>query len=191
MEDRLELQLLLQEHTAKKIRIMYSQKSNCATLFPVSIFKNMWTIYIFPGSVHLFCCSQIGRPILGIYKDRSQIYECRNWDWGLAVFFLKNIFYQFSVQYLNSADRILWKLPVKIEGKKGFRKSQLHNLDTYRLELLIICVYEQFILYIKWQTVQTSDTEKKKQNRMNLGKYCIMYTEMYTSSRRDTNTVVF
>jgi hypothetical protein len=30
-------------------------------------------IYIFPGSVHIFPCSRIGRPIL-------EIYECRNWE---------------------------------------------------------------------------------------------------------------
>ncbi len=52
-------------HTAKQIRIMYSQKSNCAALFPVSILIHLWAIYIFPGSVHLFCCSKIDRPIRG------------------------------------------------------------------------------------------------------------------------------
>jgi hypothetical protein len=52
--------------TAKKIRIMYSQQSNCAALFPNSI------------SVHLFCCSQTGRLIVGIYIYESLSYGCRN-----------------------------------------------------------------------------------------------------------------
>ncbi len=36
---------------------------------PVSAFMYLWMIYIFPGSVCLFCFMQIGRPILGIYKS--------------------------------------------------------------------------------------------------------------------------
>jgi hypothetical protein len=47
--------------TKKKIRIMYSQKSNCAALFPISI------------SVHLFSCSQTGRLIVGIHKSLTDI----------------------------------------------------------------------------------------------------------------------
>jgi hypothetical protein len=43
-------------------------------------FIHLWAIYIFPGSVHLFFCSQIGRPMWWEYINRSQIYECRNWD---------------------------------------------------------------------------------------------------------------
>jgi hypothetical protein len=35
---------------------------------------------IFPRSAHLFSCSSICRPIPGIYINRSQKHECRNWD---------------------------------------------------------------------------------------------------------------
>ncbi len=39
-------------HTARKIRIMNSQKSNCATLCRISIFIHLWAIYVLSGSVH-------------------------------------------------------------------------------------------------------------------------------------------
>ncbi len=77
-------------------RFIYSQKWNYAawyfqnriTMFclPISTFMYLWAIYIFPGLVCLFCCSKIGRPILGIYH--SQIHECRNWERGCAASFL-------------------------------------------------------------------------------------------------------
>ncbi len=49
----------------------------------------LWAIYIFPGSVHIFSCSRISRPIVGIlYINRSQTHECVNWDSGCAIPFL-------------------------------------------------------------------------------------------------------
>ncbi len=33
-------------------------------------------------------CSEIGGPIVGIYINRSQIYECGNWEQGRSVSFL-------------------------------------------------------------------------------------------------------
>ncbi len=57
----------------------------------------LWAIYIFPGSIHLFCCSNIGRPILGIYKlltDRwigNKPAQIHFW----------NICFEFSVQCLS------------------------------------------------------------------------------------------
>jgi hypothetical protein len=75
---------------------MYSKKRNCAGLSPNPISTSMclWAIYIFPGSVHLFSCSRIGRPIVGIYAHiyRSQTHKCGNWDWGHAIPFSGNIF---------------------------------------------------------------------------------------------------
>ncbi len=41
--------------TVTKIWNKYSQKGNCAASIPIPTFIYLWTIYIFPGSVCLFC----------------------------------------------------------------------------------------------------------------------------------------
>ncbi len=75
--------------TIPKIRNKYAKKRNCAASVPISTFMRLSAIYIFPGSVCLFCCRKIcGPPILGIYKSRTDTHECRNWDWGRAIPFL-------------------------------------------------------------------------------------------------------
>jgi hypothetical protein len=52
---------------------MYSFSGNCAASVPNSKFMNLWAIYLFPGSVHIFGCSKIDRPVLEIYKSLTDM----------------------------------------------------------------------------------------------------------------------
>ena len=71
--------LLLIVCTFPKIQFMYSQKQNCVVSFPIPTFMYLWVIYIFPGSICLFCCSKIGVLFVGIYKSLKDTW-CRNWE---------------------------------------------------------------------------------------------------------------
>jgi hypothetical protein len=64
--------------TVPKIRNKYFQKWNCAASFQIPTSMYLWTIYIFPQSVHLHCCSKIGGQIV----NYSQIHEYGNWERG-------------------------------------------------------------------------------------------------------------
>ncbi len=78
---------------ATKIPFMYFFSGNCAASVPVFTFMCLWVIYIFPGSVHIFGCSKIDRPILE-YINLSQIYEWSNWETEHYNFFLSVYFYK-------------------------------------------------------------------------------------------------
>ncbi len=93
---------------------------HCAALFPIlqfCIFIHLWAIYVFPRSVHLFCCSQIGRLILGIYvhKNRSQIqvYEFRNGEQGRTVSFLWIFFLHIRHRILQGLNAPAYPASIK------------------------------------------------------------------------------
>ncbi len=76
-------------------------------------------ISIFPGSVHIFSCSRICRPIVRIHKSLTD-----TWMWTLGLWpwnsFSGNICFEFSVLCLCSAAHImfssrrkLFKLPIR------------------------------------------------------------------------------
>jgi hypothetical protein len=90
LETGLEGKIVVYSHTILNavISLQYTAKEG-----PVRIqYKCLVAIYVFPemklrglvisktGSVCLFCCSQIGRPILGIYKS---LIDTLMWELGM------------------------------------------------------------------------------------------------------------
>jgi hypothetical protein len=113
--------------------MIYSQKSNCAALFPISIFIHLWAIYIFLGSLYIFCCSQIGRPIVGVYKSLTDIWnECRNWDWGRALSFLGKFFPDFWYSIFAVYSYTVLTHPLSIS-------------PSWNLKYCTSCVYDRCI----------------------------------------------
>ncbi len=85
---------------AKKIRVMYSQKWNCAASLPIFTFMYLWANYIFP---------RIGGPIVGIYKSLT---ETQMWKLGTKPrnFISGNICIEFSVQCLRNGLEQRWSI---------------------------------------------------------------------------------
>ncbi len=51
-----------------------NSRKNCAATVPVPTFIFLWTIYIFPQLVCIFCCRKIGGPIVGICKSLTDTW---------------------------------------------------------------------------------------------------------------------
>ncbi len=81
------------------------QRKLCAASVSISKCMCLWAIYMFLGSVHIFSCRSIGRPIVGIYKSLTA-----TWLWKLGERprnpFLGNVCFKFSVLCLCRAHKV-------------------------------------------------------------------------------------
>ncbi len=74
----------------------------------ISTFIYLWATYIFPGLVCLFAAAKcVDRS--WEYKNRSQIHECRNWEWGRAISYLG--IHKLDFRYSAGYPRVTWRNP--------------------------------------------------------------------------------
>ncbi len=66
-------------HCNKNPIYVFPEKKFAASV-PISTFMCLWAICIFPGSVHIFSCSRIGKPLVWIYKSLTD-----TWIWKLGL----------------------------------------------------------------------------------------------------------
>ncbi len=75
--------------TVPKIRLCIPRKWKCAASFPIPTFMYLWAVNTFPGSVCLFDCRKIGRPILGIYKSLKRYMNVEIGRQNIIILFWK------------------------------------------------------------------------------------------------------
>jgi hypothetical protein len=94
---------------------------------PVPTLIYLWEIYIFPGSVCLFCCREICGKILGIYKllTVTLVWKLRLWPRNS---FSGNICFEFSVLCLCSGcQKVKCELTVEPALQmKGWYESNIN-----------------------------------------------------------------
>ncbi len=104
---------------------------------PIPTLIYLWEIYIFPGSACLFCCS-LYVDHSWEYINRSQIHECRHWDWGRAIPFpgIHKLYFRYSVVSRHGPNFVLEYDKDYRDQNNAAQNSGLHELSDYRVQIV-------------------------------------------------------
>ncbi len=146
---------------------------------PISAFICLRAIDILSESVHIFSCSRIDRPTLGIHNSLTD--ECGNCDWSRAVpfmgIFVSNFRYCVCAVYIylrnqrlsNVKNSFSWYSPYNNFGRL------LLSFKTYSQ-----AVWRTWSLWSFWKTLTVTSSGAKQQlppARDPLFTYCTTATE--------------
>ncbi len=120
---------------------MYPQKRNWVALVPIATFMWLWAIYIFPRSAHLFSCSNIGRPIRGIYKSLPETWmQELGVDCSRAVLSWEYLFQMFGIGTLKwgFCRTQLWAYLLNVNGTWEGHVKTSEAYDTFLNQMVFL-----------------------------------------------------
>ncbi len=123
-------------------------------------------LHMFPGSVCLFCCSEICGLILRIYKSLTDTWMYRNWDWGgntdfrytMCLCGFQSASMNLASLYLYMYKILVWCMEELLEGNtlpSLFVESWLYRMRVYSIKWPS-CLRENNIKRNCWDLIQVS-----------------------------------
>ncbi len=129
---------------------VFPEKELRAASVPISTSIGLWAIYIFPGSVPIFSCSRIGRPIVGIYKSLTMDVEIWKYDISYPGKFVSNFRYcVFAVQMMPYQN--LWKSFSWPRRQSSFQSDCWQGSPTRFCVSVRIGSHLPYLIHLYWQ----------------------------------------
>ncbi len=111
---------------------VFPEIKRCAASFTISIFIHLWAIYKRIYSQDRSTCFAAAKVVDQSWDNinRSQIYDCRNWEWGRAFSLLGIFLFQFSVKCLCSVCIYVFLWKIRQEPSAMALKHEILNRMT-------------------------------------------------------------